>query len=112
MDLSITGLTPNLAALAERLENGAAGLEGMLSSSSVAPDLRAAARCVKERIELYKHAKALVDQLKVVEASDQYKSVWAMYMIHGYEYRGPQYGTERDALRDALAAVEGAEVKP
>lgn len=38
----------DLTALAGRLEKGAAGLEGMLSSSCVAPDLRAAARCVRE----------------------------------------------------------------
>lgn len=37
----------DLDALAGRLEKGAAGLEGMLSSSCVAPDLRAAARCVR-----------------------------------------------------------------
>ena len=37
----------DLAALAERLEKGAAGLESMLKDSCIAPDLRMAARCVR-----------------------------------------------------------------
>jgi len=39
-----------LNALADRIDKGAAGLEGMLKESCVAPDLRLAAQCIREYI--------------------------------------------------------------
>lgn len=89
----------DLDALAGRLEKGAAGLEGMLSSSCVAPDLREAARCVRLHGVM----------LEAVQ-------------LTGVMFRHPvgvnaDYGSlrmadsrAREAVNIALAAVEGAEV--
>jgi len=92
-------LTPaELAALAERLEKGAAGLEGMLSSSSVAPELRAAARCVKAWAKLEGILRRPDDVSFGACVGGEIK-----ILINDMKYHG--WATT------ALAAVEGTEVQ-
>jgi hypothetical protein len=52
-------------------------------------------------------AKALIDKIKEVEASDQYKSVWVLSYLHGAAYTGPNYGNEFEALEKVLTEIQG-----
>jgi hypothetical protein len=59
-------------------------------------------------LDVEKAARDLYRKLLVVHADDQYQGVWALHMIHGGKYTGPNYGPEMEALRMAL----GEEKKP
>lgn len=47
-------------------------------------------------------AKGLVDKLNAIHADERYKSVWALYVIHGGYYQGPFYKEELETLVAAL----------
>ena len=48
--------------------------------------------------------KRLVEKLEKIEESDEYRGVWAHYLVHGFKYRGPNYKVELEQARAAIAA--------
>jgi len=58
--------------------------------------------------ELLAKAEALVKRLDTVHADPAYMGVWTLYHVHGGRYDGPQYHTEVDALRAAIAKAREA----
>lgn len=55
------------------------------------------------KISVREAAKALVRQLDIVHEDPQYKAAWMLYHCHGFNYDGPTYKMELDALKDALS---------
>jgi hypothetical protein len=51
----------------------------------------------------------LVEQIDVVIASPEYESVFAMGMIRGQPYRGPQFADQLEAARRALESTPSRE---
>lgn len=57
--------------------------------------------------ELFSALENLVNKLEEINKSEAYKAVWFMYMNHGMEYKGPNYGEELDAARKVLKEQMG-----
>lgn len=54
----------------------------------------------------------LVSKLEAVSASEAYRSVWALYQIHGGSYVGPNYAAEQLEARAFLAKSPAAPPHP
>lgn len=51
-------------------------------------------------------SRALIEKLDLVESHPAYLAVWHMYLIHGGQYKGPDFGKELEAVRTALQSPQ------
>lgn len=64
----------------------------------------------KERA-LISAAKKLHARLSAIHESTDWKSAWVYLAVHGYEYKGPTYSKEFQALEDAIWDLKEKENK-
>lgn len=99
-----------LALLAAEPEGKACGsISAVRSDSPPAQPLPTCANCGSNLIApapapdaVREAAERLVRKIDEVNNSPEYMAVWGLFWTHGYEYKGPKYEAELNALKAAL----------